>query len=42
MMRKVEITNPGDTEFLQEEMVDKWKFMDVNDNIYGKYHVENP
>ena len=42
MMRKVEITNPGDTEFLQEEMVDKWKFMDVNDRIYGKYFVENP
>ncbi len=39
MMRKVEITNPGDTEFLNEEMVDKWKFMDVNDNIYGKYVV---
>ncbi len=39
MMRKVEITNPGDTEFLNEEMVDKWKFMDVNDRIYGKYLV---
>ena len=42
MMRKVEITNPGDTEFLQEEMVDKWKFMDVNDQIYGKYYVCAP
>ena len=39
MMRKVEITNAGDTEFLQDEMVDKWKFMDVNDSIYGKYFV---
>ena len=39
MMRKVEITNPGDTNFLQEEMVDKWKFMDENDRIYGKYYV---
>jgi len=39
MMRKVEITNPGDTEFLAEELVDKWKFTDVNDNIYGKYVV---
>ena len=39
MMRKVEITNPGDTEFLSEEMVDKWKFMDLNDRIYGKYVV---
>ena len=41
MMRKVEITNPGDTEFLTEEMVDKWRFMDVNDSIYGKYYVLN-
>ena len=39
MMRKVEITYPGDTEFLNEEMVDKWRFMDVNDRIYGKYFV---
>ncbi|MBQ0127955.1 MAG: DNA-directed RNA polymerase subunit beta', partial [Bacteroidales bacterium] len=42
MMRKVEITNPGDTTFLQEEMVDKWKFMDENDRIYGKYLVCAP
>ena len=42
MMRKVEITNPGDTEFLQEELVDKWKFMDVNDAIFGKYYVMSP
>ena len=41
MMRKVEITNPGDTEFLQEELVDKWQFMDENDRIYGKYYVED-
>ena len=39
MMRKVEITNPGDTEFLQEELVDKSRFMDVNDSIYGKFIV---
>ncbi len=42
MMRKVEITNPGDTEFLQEELVDKSTFMDVNDRIYGKYIVLAP
>ena len=41
MMRKVEITNPGDTEFLTEEMVDKWKFTDVNNNIYGKFFILN-
>ena len=39
MMRKVQINDPGDTEFLQEELVDKWQFMDVNDKIYGKYYV---
>ena len=39
MMRKVEITNPGDTEFLQEELVDKSRFNDVNDSIFGKYIV---
>ena len=40
MMRKVEIVNPGDTGFLPEELVDKWKFMDANDAIYGKFFVE--
>ncbi|MBP5567584.1 MAG: DNA-directed RNA polymerase subunit beta', partial [Bacteroidales bacterium] len=42
MMRKVEITNPGDTEFLQDELVDKSRFMDVNDAIYGKFLVLEP
>ena len=39
MMRKVLINDPGDTEFLQEELVDKWLFMDTNDHIYGKFFV---
>ena len=39
MMRKVQIVDPGDTEFLQEELVDKWQFMDTNDAIYGKLYV---
>ena len=39
MMRKVQITDPGDTEFLQEELVDKWEFMDANDRIFGKSYV---
>ncbi|MBQ5983384.1 MAG: DNA-directed RNA polymerase subunit beta' [Bacteroidales bacterium] len=42
MMRKVQINDPGDTEFLPEELVDKWEFMDTNDAIYGKYYVEDP
>ena len=39
MMRKVQINDPGDTEFLPEELVDKWMFMDTNDSIYGKFYV---
>ena len=39
MMRKVQINDPGDTEFLNEELVDKWVFMDTNDKIYGKFFV---
>ena len=39
MMRKVQITDPGDTDFLNEELVDKWDFMDNNDRIYGKFFV---
>ena len=39
MMRKVQIVDPGDTEFLQEELVDKWQFMDTNDEIFGKFYV---
>ena len=39
MMRKVEIIDAGDTEFLPEELVDKSRFNDVNDAIFGKYVV---
>jgi DNA-directed RNA polymerase subunit beta' len=42
MMRKVQINDPGDTEFLPEELVDKWLFMDTNDAIYGKFYVLDP
>ena len=39
MMRKVQINDPGDTDFLPEELVEKSELMDVNDNIFGKYYV---
>jgi len=39
MMRKVEITSPGDTHFLPEELVDKWSFVDANDAIFGKSYI---
>ena len=36
MMRKVNILDPGDTCFLEQQMVDKREFMDENDRIWGK------
>jgi len=36
MMRKVEIIDPGDTKFLERQIVDKLEFMDENDWIFGK------
>jgi hypothetical protein len=36
MMRKVEIEDPGDTKFLEKQIVDKWEFMEENDWIYDK------
>ncbi len=36
MMRKVEIIDPGDTKFLEKQVIDKWEFMDENDFIFGK------
>jgi len=42
MMRKVEIVDPGDTKFLEKQLVDKWEFMEENDWIYGKKVVVDP
>ncbi len=36
MMRKVNIVDPGDTKFLEEDTVDKFDFMDENDWIFDK------
>ena len=36
MMRKVNILDPGDTRFLEQQIVDKREFMDENDRIWGK------
>ena len=41
MMRKVEIIDPGDTRFLQGELVNKLTFQEENDDIYGKFFVED-
>ena len=36
MMRKVQIDEPGDTRFLEAQIVDKLDFMEENDRIWGK------
>ena len=41
MMRKVTIVDPGDTRFLEQQVVDKHEFMDENDRIWGKKVVVN-
>jgi len=35
------IADPGDTRFLEKQLVDKWDFTDENDNIYGKKYIED-
>ena len=41
MMRKVRIDDPGDTTFLEQELVDKLDFAEENDRIWGKKVVTN-
>ena len=36
MMRKVNIVDPGDTRFLEDDSVDKFEFVEENDFIYDK------
>jgi DNA-directed RNA polymerase subunit beta' len=36
MMRRVRIDDPGDTTFLEQELVDKLDFAEENDRIWGK------
>ena len=42
MMRKVQIEDPGDTKFLEKQLVNKIDFMEENDDIYGKKVVLDP
>jgi len=41
MMRKVHIEDPGDTRLLENEAVDKFEFLEVNEEIFDKKVVEN-
>ncbi|MDF1549061.1 MAG: DNA-directed RNA polymerase subunit beta', partial [Bacteroidales bacterium] len=36
MMKKVVIADAGDTNFLEKQIIDKWLFMEENDEIFGK------
>ncbi len=42
MMRKVSIVDPGDTRFLEDDLVDKFEFVDENDSVYEKKVVTEP
>ncbi|MEI7662779.1 MAG: DNA-directed RNA polymerase subunit beta' [Bacteroidota bacterium] len=42
MMRKVEVEDPGDSRFLEGELINKIDFQDENDWVYGKKVVEDP
>jgi DNA-directed RNA polymerase subunit beta' len=42
MMRKVEVEDPGDSKFLEGELVNKIDFQDENDWIFGKKVVTDP
>ena len=42
MMRKVQINDPGDTTYLEQELVDKLDFAAENDRIWGKKYVIDP
>jgi DNA-directed RNA polymerase subunit beta' len=40
MMRKVKINDPGDTIFLENQLIHKFDFITENDNLFGKKVVE--
>ena len=42
MMRKVSIVDPGDTRFLEDDLVDKFEFVDENDFVYEKKVITEP
>jgi DNA-directed RNA polymerase subunit beta' len=42
MMRKVEVDDPGDTKFLEKELVNKIDFQEENDWIFGKKVIIEP
>jgi len=41
MMRKVVIEDPGDTKFLEKQIIDKWVAMEENDRVFGMKYIED-
>ncbi len=42
MMKKIEIVEPGDTKFLEEDLEDRFEFIEENDWIYDKKVITEP
>ncbi len=42
MMKRVEIKEPGDTNLLEEELVNRFKLAEINDQLYDKFVVTDP
>jgi len=42
MLSKVKIENPGDTGFLEKEVIDRYQFLEENEKILNKVVIEEP
>ena len=42
MMRKVEVVDAGDTNLLENQLVNKYDFIEANDKIFDKKYIEDP
>jgi len=42
MLRKVRVENPGDTEFLENDEVERLSFLQINDGILNRVVIEEP
>jgi len=42
MLRKIRVEDPGDTNYLENDEVDRLSFLRVNDNILNKVVIEDP
>ena len=42
MMKRVEIKEPGDTNLLEEQLINRFKLAEINDQLYDKFVVTDP